>query len=171
MESQKIQDIEGFSIGSKDGCGVEIKTDGFMLDPFIKQGIDVPDIRKMAKEVGVESSVPYMFDCDSLSCRREKDDFWTLCGIQTSSDRVNDLIKNKLKEIIDMKAKLASLKEECENESLLLEDLLTAMGYDEITWTNSGQTIVAKKHDKLMTWKLTNDRTYYESSEHNPFTV
>lgn len=156
MESQKIQDEEDFSIISKAGCGVEIKTDGFMLDPFIKQGIDVPDVRKMAKEVGVES-VPYMFDCDSLSCRRAKDDIWTLCGIQTSADRVSDLIKSKLKEIIDMKAKLVSLKEECENESLLLEDLLTAMGYDEITWINSGQTIVAKKDDKLTTWKLTED--------------
>lgn len=141
-------------------CGVDIPKDVTATDVFIKNGYEVPDLRKMAKDADIES-VPSFFMCDSLNCRHQQDDILGLCGLQTSEDRIDDFIKDKINQILDLQIELVSLKEECKKEQLLVEDLLTAMGYDEIKWNSEENCIRAIKDNRFFQWK--NKNTYQMS--------
>jgi len=122
--------------------------------------MEMPDLRKIAKESGMVSDIPEAFLCDSRSCRKEQDTIWALSGFPTSTDRINDLIKKRVDSVYAKKQRIKELEKELEMETVVTEDLLTALGYDEITW-KEGDGSKYSKGDHLYAVRYNEDGERY----------
>lgn len=106
----------------------------------------VPDIREAAKKNREEGVIgdtgAEVFFCDTMKCVKQKDEVLTLCGMENHNDILEEHINKLCTEYRDAHGSIRVERERIAKQEKLLEALAVKLGYEHISFSESGVQMV-----------------------------